>query len=143
VIHLARDLAVFAEECRESGVGFMAINANDASRYPADQPQKMIEMEEKFGWSFPYLYDQTQGVAQSFCAACTPDFYLFDGDLILTYCGQFDDSRPGNDRGITGKDLRAALEAMLAGRPPLPKQQPSSGCNIKWKPGNEPSWFPV
>lgn len=141
VIHLARDLARFAGECRSREVGFVGINANDVSRYPADHPKKMVEMEEQYGWTFPYLYDQTQEMAQSYRAACTPDFYLFNGDLELAYCGQFDDSRPGNGRNVTGNDLRSALETMLAGKSPLAKQLPSSGCNIKWKPGNEPIWF--
>lgn len=143
VIHLARDLGSFSGECKSQGVGFVGINANDVARYPADHPQKMIETEERFGWAFPYLYDQTQQTAQSYRAACTPDFYLFNQDLELTYCGQFDDSRPGNGRDVTGNDLRSALEGMLSGKPPLINQRPSSGCNIKWKPGNEPLWFSV
>lgn len=143
VIHLATALARFAGECETQGVGVVGINANDVARYPADHPQKMIEMEQRSGWNFPYLYDQTQQMAQSYRAACTPDFYLFNGDLELAYCGQFDDSRPGNGKVATGVDLHHALEAMLAGEPPLASQRPSSGCNIKWKPGNEPLWFPV
>lgn len=143
VIHLARDLAVFAEACKAREIGFVGINANDVERYPADHPQKMLEMEDRFGWSFPYLYDQTQQMAQSYGAACTPDFYLFNEHLELTYCGQFDDSRPGKGVEVTGKDLRAAVEAMLTGKPPLAIQLPSSGCNIKWKPGREPLWFPA
>lgn len=141
VIHLARDLARFAGECGLQGVGFVGINANDVSRYPADHPQKMVEMEERFDWTFPYLYDQTQQMAQSYRAACTPDFYLFNGDLELVYCGQFDDSRPGNGKAVTGNNLSSAVESMLAGKPPQANQRPSSGCNIKWKPGNEPLWF--
>lgn len=141
VIHLARDLAVFAEECKTQEIGFVAINANDVERYPADHPQKMLEMGNRFDWSFPYLYDQTQQMAQAYGAACTPDFYLFNEHLELAYCGQFDDSRPGKDTKVTGKDLRAAVEAMLTGKPPLAIQLPSSGCNIKWKPGKEPLWF--
>lgn len=143
VIHLARSLGSFAEECIAGGVGFVGINANDVARYPADHPQKMMETAEQFDWSFPYLYDQTQQTAQAYRAACTPDFYLFNRDLELTYCGQFDDSRPGNGREINGNDLRRALAGMLAGEPPVPNQRPSSGCNIKWKPGNEPLWFSV
>lgn len=141
VIHLARDIGIFARECKSQNVGFAGINANDVLRYPADHPLKMIEMEERYGWSFPYLYDETQLVAQSYGAACTPDFYLFNNDLELTYCGQFDDSRPGNGKGASGNDLRTALDAMLTGKPPVATQHPSSGCNIKWNPGREPLWF--
>lgn len=141
VLHLAKDLALFASICEAKGIGFVGINSNDVARYPADSPEKMREMVKTYGWEFPYLYDESQSVAQAYCAACTPDFYLFDADLKLTYCGQFDDSRPKNGKPVTGESLRAAVDAVLKGEPPLAHQQPSSGCNIKWKPGNEPRWF--
>lgn len=143
VLHLARALGVFADSCLENSVGFVAINSNDVARYPEDRPEAMREMARKHGWRFPYLFDESQSVARAYFAACTPDFYLFDADLKLAYCGQFDDSRPGNGKPVTGADLRAAMAAMLAGRPATSPQRPSSGCNIKWKPGNEPPWFRV
>jgi peroxiredoxin len=141
VLHLARELGTFAATCEAKGVGFVGINANDVSRYPADSPEKMREMIAKYDWTFPYLYDESQATAQAYRAACTPDFYLFDGDLRLTYCGQFDDSRPNNGKPVTGASLRAAVDALLKQQPPLSQQQPSTGCSIKWKPGNEPDWF--
>jgi thiol-disulfide isomerase/thioredoxin len=141
VIHLAPVIATFANTCIAKGVGFAGINSNDASRYPADGPDKMPGMRRAYGWSFPYLHDATQSVARAYVAACTPDFYLFDEDLKLVYAGQFDDSRPGNNKPVTGADLNAAVQAMLAGQPPLARQRPSSGCSIKWKPGQEPAWF--
>ena len=140
VLHLARELGTFAATCEAKGVGFVGINANDVSRYPADSPEKMREMVTKYDWTFPYLYDESQATAQAYRAACTPDFYLFDADLRLTYCGQFDDSRPNNGKPVTGASLRAAVDALLKQQPPLARQQPSTGCSIKWKPGNEPSW---
>ncbi len=141
VLHLAKDLALFAETCEAKGVGFVGISSNDVSRYPADSPEKMRDMVKTHGWTFPYLYDESQAVAHAYCAACTPDFSVFDAELKLTYCGQFDDSRPKNGKPITGESLRAAVEAVLKSEPPLAHQQPSTGCNIKWKPGNEPKWF--
>ena len=143
VLHLAKDLGVFGATCEAKGVGFVGINANDVARYPADSPDKMVEMVAKYDWSFPYLYDSTQEVAQAYFAACTPDFYVFNDNLELTYCGQFDGSRPKNAVPVTGDDLRAAVEAVIKGLPPLTTQRPSSGCNIKWKPGMEPAWFPA
>jgi len=141
VLHLAKALGEFAAMCEAKGIGFAGINSNDVSRYPADSPKKMVEMTERFDWSFPYLYDETQSVAHAYRAACTPDFFLFDGELKLTYCGQFDDSRPSNGKPVTGVDLKRAVDAVLAKQPPLTEQRPSSGCNIKWKVGNEPEWF--
>jgi peroxiredoxin len=141
VLHLAKEIAVFAATCEAKGIGFVGINSNDVSRYPADSPEKMREMAAKYDWTFPYLYDETQAVAQAYCAACTPDFYLFDADLRLTYCGQYDDSRPGNGKPVTGESLRKAVDAVLKNGPPPAEQRPSAGCNIKWKPGNEPAWF--
>jgi len=141
VLHLARELGIFAATCEAKGVGFVAINANDVSRYPADSPKQMVATAQRYDWAFPYLYDESQQVARAYCAACTPDFYLFDASLLLTYCGQFDDSRPSNGKPITGADLRRAVDALLSNEPPVSQQRPSSGCNIKWKPGNEPAWF--
>lgn len=141
VIHLAPALAKFAAGLEGQGIGVVAINSNDVARYPADAPDKMVEFAKKQGWNFPYLLDADQSVAHAYVAACTPDFYLFDGELKLVYCGQFDSSRPGNGKPVTGEDLRAAVAAMLAGEEPLKTQRPSSGCNIKWKPGNEPEHF--
>jgi len=141
VVHLADAVGDFAREAATQGVGFVAINSNNAERYPADAPGRMPAFASEHGWGFPYLVDEDQGVAQAYFAACTPDFYLFDAQLKLSYCGQFDPSRPKNGVKPTGETLRAALKAMLAGDPPLASQPPSSGCNIKWKPGNEPAWF--
>ena len=141
VIHLARALGTCATDCAERGVGFVGINSNNAERYPADAPEKMPAMSEANGWHFPYLVDATQRTAHDYFAACTPDFYVFDAELRLVYCGQFDSSRPGNGEPVDGADLRAAVDAMLTGQPPVSPQRPSSGCNIKWKPGAEPAWF--
>lgn len=141
VLLLADALGRFAEECAAKGVGFVAINSNNAERYPADAPDKMPAFAQQHGWQFPYLVDADQSVAQAYFAACTPDFYLFDRHLKLAYCGQFDASRPGNGQQPTGESLRQAVDAMLQGLAPLENQSPSTGCNIKWKPGNEPAWF--
>ena len=143
VLHLAGELGIFAATCEAKGVGFVAINSNDVNRHPADSPEKMRQMASAHDWEFPYLYDESQEVAHSYCAACTPDFYVFDSDLRLTYCGQFDDSRPQTGKAATGADLKRAVQAVLDGEPPLTDQRPSTGCNIKWKPGNEPRWFRV
>lgn len=143
VIHLAKELGIFAATCEAKGIGFVGINSNDIARYPADSPDKMIEMAKIHDWIFPYLLDETQSVAQAYHAACTPDFYLFDADLKLTYCGQFDDSRPRNGKPVNGTDLRLAVQAILDHNPPLSPQRPSTGCNIKWRPGNEPEWFRI
>jgi peroxiredoxin len=141
VKHLADALAQFTAEYMAKGVAVVAINSNDASNYPADSPEQMVREAEERGYQFPYLYDETQEVAKAYRAACTPDFYLFDRDRQLVYRGQFDDSRPDSGIPITGRDLRAALDAVLAGKKPTPEQRPSIGCNIKWKPGNEPDYF--
>lgn len=140
VIHLAKDLALFAETCEAKGIGFVGISANDVARYPADSHEKMREMASSSGWTFPYLYDESQVTAHAYHAACTPDFYLFDSELRLTYCGQFDDSRPKNGTPVTGDSLRRAVDAVLKSESPLAEQRPSTGCSIKWKPGNEPRW---
>ena len=118
----------------------VGINSNDVASYPADSPEQMVREAEERGYAFPYLYDETQEVAQAYRAACTPDFFLFDRDRRLVYRGQFDDSRPDSGIPITGKDLRAAVSTVLAGKQPSPDQRPSIGCNIKWKPGNEPDY---
>jgi peroxiredoxin len=140
VIHLRNDLAQLARDYQPRGLAMVGINSNDVERYPADNPAKMAAEAKAAGYSFPYLYDADQSVARAYRAACTPDIFLFDVAGKLVYRGQFDDSRPGNDRPVTGKDLRAALEAVLAGQPVSPHQTPSVGCNIKWKPGNEPEY---
>lgn len=143
VIHIREELAKLTREYQAKGVAIVAINSNDAALYPADSPAKMKEEVAKAGYTFPYLFDETQGIAKAYRAACTPDFFVFDQDLNLAYRGQLDDSRPrvANPAPITGKDLRAALDAVLAGRKPTTDQKPSMGCNIKWRPGNAPEYF--
>jgi peroxiredoxin len=141
VKHLADALAEFGREYQAKGVAIVAINSNDAGAYPEDSPERMVHEAEDRGYSFPYLYDETQEVAQAYRAACTPDFFVFDKDHRLAYRGQFDDSRPQSGLPITGKDLRAAVDAVLAGRQPAEQQRPSIGCNIKWKKGDEPEYF--
>jgi peroxiredoxin len=141
VRHLRTALAELGREYQARGAAIVGIMSNDVERYPADHPDRMREERADAGWTFPYLYDATQEVAHAYRAACTPDFFLFDGEGRLAYRGQFDDSRPRNDLPVTGRDLRAALDAVLDGRPVPPEQTPSIGCNIKWKPGTEPAWF--
>jgi len=136
-------LASLGREYMPRGIGFVAISSNDVSNFPADSPEQMVAEAEERGYAFPYLYDETQEVAKDYHAACTPDFYLFDPSRKLMYRGQLDSSRPGSDVPVTGRDLRAAVDALLAGRPPLAEQVPSLGCNIKWKAGNEPPYFPT
>lgn len=138
VIHVQDRLASLCDEYLRRGVGIVGINSNDVANYPEDSPEKMKLQKEEVGFTFPYLFDETQDVARAYRAACTPDFFVFDGDRRLVYRGQMDGSRPGNDVAVTGDDLSAALDAALEGRPPLESQRPSLGCNIKWKPGNEP-----
>ncbi len=133
VIHVNDEIVRLANEYRPKGIGFVAISANDVENYPDDSPEKMKETAEKLGYPFPYLYDESQDVARAYDAACTPDFYLFDGDLKLVYRGRLDASRPQSDIPVTGEDLRRALDALLEGRPQAEKQYPSMGCNIKWK----------
>jgi hypothetical protein len=123
------------------GAAVVGINSNDAASYPADSPEQMVREAEERGYHFPYLYDDTQEIAKDYQAACTPDFFLFDGNQKLVYRGQFDDSRPDSGIPVTGKDLRAALDAVLAGKKTSENQRPSIGCNIKWRPGNEPDYF--
>ncbi|MEA3336969.1 MAG: thioredoxin family protein [Chloroflexota bacterium] len=133
VIHVQGELVRLANDYQDKGVSFVAISANDVTTHPDDSPEKMKAVAERLGYPFPYLYDESQEVAEAYQAACTPDFYIFDGDLALVYRGQLDGSRPGNGVPITGQDMRAALEAVLAGNPVSADQIPSIGCNIKWK----------
>jgi peroxiredoxin len=141
VIHIRAGLAQFARDYAPKRVAIVGINANDVANYPDDSPARMRAEVKSAGYLFPYLYDETQAVAKAYRAACTPDIFLFDKSRKLVYRGQFDDSRPGNGVPVTGKDLRAALDAVLAGRPVSPNQKASMGCNIKWKSGNEPDYF--
>jgi peroxiredoxin len=141
VKHIRTALAAFARDYQPRGLAVVAINANDVTSHPDDSPGKMAEEIRAAGYTFPYLYDESQSVARAYRAACTPDFFLFDRDRRLVYRGQFDDSRPGNDAPVTGGDLRAAVDLLLAGRPIPPEQKPSIGCNIKWRPGNEPDYY--
>jgi thiol-disulfide isomerase/thioredoxin len=146
VKHIRQELAKLGRDYGGRGVGIVAISSNDVERHPDDSPEKMAEEADAAGYTFPYCYDQTQEVAKAFRASCTPDFYLFDRDRRLVYRGQLDDSRPPRPGSppavpVTGADVRAALEAVLAGEPVNADQKPSIGCNIKWKPGNEPEWF--
>jgi len=141
VKHVADQLAVLGRDSLPRGVGVVAISANDVAAHPADSPEQMVREAEERGYPFPYLYDDSQEVAKAYHAACTPDFYLFDADRRLVYRGQLDASRPGNGLPVTGADLRAAIDALLAGGPVPEPQTPSIGCNIKWKGGNEPAYF--
>jgi thiol-disulfide isomerase/thioredoxin len=144
---LGRDYAAGGPRGGVGGVGIVAINPNDIEKYPDDHPDKMVLEAREAGYTFPYLFDATQSVAKAFRAACTPDFFVFGPDRTLVYRGQLDASRPstrsfqGNPVPVTGSDLRAALDAVLAGKPPAAEQRPSIGCNIKWAPGNEPDYF--
>ncbi len=140
VKHVRDELARLGRDYQGRGVGIVAISSNDVTNYPDDSPEKMKQEKEQAGYTFPYLYDETQEVAKAYHAACTPDFYVFDASLRLVYRGQLDDSRPGNDEAVTGKDVRNALECVLTGATMSLKQKPSMGCNIKWKPGNEPDY---
>ncbi len=141
VKHIRDGLAKLARDYQPRGVAVVGINSNDVASYPEDSPANMAKEAAAVGYVFPYLYDETQAVAKAYRAACTPDIYLFDKGQRLVYRGQFDDSRPGNGIPVTGKDLRAALDAVLAGKPVSPNQKPSIGCNIKWKAGNAPDYF--
>jgi peroxiredoxin len=141
VKHLADPLAQFAAEYMAKNVAIVGISSNDVANFPADSPEQMVREAEERGYPFPYLYDETQEVAKAYRAACTPDFFLFDRERRLVYRGQFDSSRPDSGTPVTGADLRAALDAVLAGKKPSEKQLPSIGCNIKWIAGNEPDYF--
>jgi len=147
VVHVQPELARLARDYAGKSVALVAITANDVAQYPQDAPAPSAAMARAAGWTFPFLYDATQAVAQAYTAACTPDFFVFDGDRRLVYRGQLDDSRPGRGpdrpgRGeLNGADLRAALDAVLAGQSVSPQQKPSIGCNIKWKPGHQPAYL--
>jgi len=134
VIHVNSELIRIANEYSNKGIGFVAISSNDVENYPDDAPDKMKLVAKVLAYPFPYLYDESQDVAKAYDAACTPDLYLFDGEEKLYYRGRLDDSRPGNDKPLTGKDLRLAIELLLRGEKPLEKQYPGAGCNIKWRP---------
>lgn len=141
VIHVADQLKVLTDEYMQKGVGIVGISSNDAVAYPQDSAEAMAQEKTARGYQFPYLHDADQSVAISYAAACTPDFFLFDADQKLVYRGQLDSSRPKTDLPVTGEDLRAALDAVLAGSTPSPEQRPAIGCNIKWAAGNEPQYF--
>lgn len=141
VRHVRAGFAALAAEYQKRGVAVVAIASNDAAAYPDDGPEGMKAEAREAGYTFPYLYDESQEVAKAYGAACTPDFFLFDGERRLFYRGQLDASRPGNGVPVTGEDLRRALDAVLAGGAAPAQQRPSLGCNIKWKPGNAPSYF--
>lgn len=141
VIHVRNQLASIGTDYAARGVAIYAINSNDVERYPADHPRHMKEESANCGYTFPYLFDESQDIAKAYRAACTPDFFVFDAEQKLVYRGQLDDSRPSNSLPIDGHDLRAALDAALASETPSAEQIPSIGCSIKWVPGNEPEYF--
>lgn len=141
VVHIRETLGPVTKQYMDRGIAVVGINSNDVENYPADSPKHMAKEKANFGYRFPYLFDETQEVAKAYSAACTPDLFLFDADHRLVYRGQFDASRPGSGIPVTGADLTAAVDALLAGQDPLAKQVPSAGCNIKWKPGNAPRYF--
>ena len=140
VILLKKEFTQFAKDYQAKGLNVVAINANDVANYPDDSPEKMAEDVKEFGYTFPYLYDETQETAHQYQAACTPDFFMFDADHKLYYRGQFDDSRPNTDIPVTGADMISAADALLAGKPAPEQQKASLGCNIKWKEGNAPEY---
>ncbi len=140
VQHVQKELGRLAADYIPRGLGVVAINSNSQETHPQDGPENMKALASDEGWAFPFLFDDSQTVAKAYRAACTPDFFLFDSDQRLVYRGQLDDSRPGNLIPVSGKDLRGAVDAVLAGSPVQVEQKPSVGCNIKWKPGNEPSY---
>ena len=141
VIHILESLSAFANDAQQRGLAVVMINSNDVVNYAADSPEKMIELSAEYGFEFPYLYDESQSVAQAYRAACTPDFFLFNQNHELVYRGQYDASRPGNDVQVSGDDLKGAVDALLAGDSMPVEQLPSMGCNIKWRSGNEPDYF--
>lgn len=133
VKHINHELVILANEYIPKGITFIGISSNDIENYPEDSPEKMQQTAKELGYPFPYLFDETQEIAKAYHAACTPDFYIFDRGLKLAYRGQFDDSRPGNNIKVTGKDIRNALDNIIIGKPVDDNQKPSIGCNIKWK----------
>ncbi|MBD2054756.1 thioredoxin family protein [Oculatella sp. FACHB-28] len=141
VKHVKAELGKLGQDYQDKNVGIVAISANDVENYPNDSPKHLKAMAAESGFTFPVCYDESQEVAKAYTAACTPDFFLFDGDRHLVYRGQLDDSRPGNGKPVDGLDLRAALDAVLTNQPIDPDQKPSIGCNIKWKPGKAPSYY--
>ena len=141
VKHIQQQLAQIGKDYKDKPLSIVAISSNDVANYPNDAPEKLQKMAMDLEFNFPYCYDETQEVAKTYTAACTPDFFLFDRDNKLVYRGQLDDSRPGNDIPVTGQDLRSGIDLILSDRPIDFEQKPSIGCNIKWKPGNEPSYF--
>jgi peroxiredoxin len=141
VVHVKEELARLGRDYAAKSLGIAAISANDAAGYPDDAPEQLRAMAKTLGFTFPFCYDESQEVAKAYTAACTPDFFLFGTDRRLVYRGQLDESRPGNGKPVTGRDLRAAIDAVLAGTPVSGTQRPSLGCSIKWKRGNEPAYF--
>ena len=141
VLHLIEPLVKIANKAQEDGFGVVAISANDVDVYPQDGPEQMRRFADQHGFDFPYLFDETQSVAKAYRAACTPDFFVYSRQHRLQYRGQMDGSRPSNNHPVDGQDLTAALQAVLAEKPTTEKQTPSIGCNIKWRPGNEPDYF--
>jgi len=141
VQHVKEELARLGQDYARTDVGIVAISANDAANYPDDAPDRLKAMAQEEGFRFPFCYDESQETAKAYTAACTPDFFLFDAKRTLVYRGQLDDSRPGNGKPLNGRDLRAAIDAVLAGKPVSQDQKPSVGCNIKWKKGNEPAYY--
>ncbi len=141
VVHVQQELGRLGKDYAGKTLGMLAISSNDVNDYPDDHPESLRVMAKDLGFTFPYCYDESQEVARAFTAACTPDFFLFDEARQLVYRGQLDDSRPGNGKPVTGKDLRGAIDAVLAGKPVNREQRPSAGCNIKWKPGDTPGYM--
>jgi peroxiredoxin len=141
VQHVKDELAQLGYDYEARGLGIVAISSNDIVGYPDDAPERLKELAEELGLNYPVCFDESQETAKAYAAACTPDFFLFDGARRLVYRGQLDDSRPGNDKPVTGRDLRAAIEAVLNGKPVDTNQRASLGCNIKWRPGNEPPYY--
>jgi peroxiredoxin len=141
VKHVQQELARIGQDYSQQSLGIVAISANDIANYPDDAPEKLQQMAEKLNFNFPVCYDESQEVSKAYTAACTPDFFLFDAERKLAYRGQLDDSRPSNNIPVTGKDLRRAIDTVLQAKTVDFEQKPSIGCNIKWKPGNEPEYF--
>ena len=141
VQHIKEELARLGKDYAGKDIGIVAISANDIATYPDDAPDQLKAMAKALSLAYPLCYDESQEAAKAYTAACTPDFFLFDARQALVYRGQLDDSRPGNGKPVTGRDLRAAIDAVLAGKPVSPEQRPSLGCNIKWKPGRAPAYF--